>query len=52
MSKQKRSKLTASATPEKNRLEKPLVQLEGKLTEAQLEAMTAGGLRKRPGRAK
>ena len=42
MSKQKRSKLTATATLGKTRQEKPLVQAEGKLTEAQLEAIAGG----------
>ena len=37
-------KLLATATPEKPSLQKPLVQVEGKLTEAQLEAIAAGGL--------
>ena len=44
MSKQKRSKLTATATLGKTRQEKPLVQAEGKLTEAQLEAIAGGGI--------
>ena len=44
MSKQKTSKLTASVTPEKPRHDKPFVQVEGKLTEAQLEAIAAGGI--------
>ena len=39
MSKQKRSKLTASVTTEK-----PIVQVEGELTQAQLEAIAAGGI--------
>ena len=39
MSKQKREKLTATVTPEK-----PLVQTEGELTKAQLEAIAAGGI--------
>ncbi len=44
MSKQQREKISASATtPEKNLPEKPFAQVEGKLTEAQLEAI-AGGL--------
>ncbi len=43
MSKQKR-KLLATATPEKTRQEQSLVQLEGKLTEAQLEAIAGGQL--------
>ncbi len=42
MSKQKRAKLTVSITPEKPSLQKPLVQIEGKLTEAQLEAIAGG----------
>ena len=37
-------KLLATATPEKPRTEKPLVQVEGELTKAQLEAIAAGGL--------
>ena len=44
MSKQKPEKFTAGATPEKLGQQKPLVQIEGKLTEAQLEAIAAGGL--------
>ena len=43
MSKTKR--LTATVTPEKASQQKPLVQVEGKLTEAQLEAIAAGGVR-------
>ena len=43
MSKQKR-KLLATVTPEKPSLQKPLVQIEGELTQAQLEAIAAGGL--------
>ena len=39
MSRQKRDKLTAIKTPEKPRTQKPLVQLEGKLTQEQLEAI-------------
>ena len=38
-------KLLATVTPEKPSLQKPLVQVEGKLTQAQLEAIAAGGLR-------
>ena len=45
MSKPKRSKLTANLTPEKPRQDKPLAQTEGKLTQAQLEAIAAGGIR-------
>ena len=44
MSKQKREKSTATATPEKLRQEKPFVQVEGELTEAQLEAIAGAGL--------
>ena len=39
MSKSKREKFTATITSEQNRHDKPLVQVEGKLTEAQLEAI-------------
>ena len=42
MSKQKRSKLTASVTPDRTIRPKPFVQIEGELTEEQLE-MIAGG---------
>ena len=38
-------KLLAIVTPEKPRQQKPLVQIEGKLTQAQLEAIAAGGIR-------
>ena len=44
MSKQQRDKFTAPVTPEKNSYDKPFVQAEGKLTEAQLEAIAAGGI--------
>ena len=44
MSKQKRAKLTTSLTREKTILHKPLVQIEGELTEAQLEAIAGGAL--------
>ena len=44
MAKQKREKFTASVTPEKLRQDKPFVQVEGELTEAQLEAIAAGAL--------
>ena len=37
-------KLLATVTPEKTRQQKPFVQVEGKLTEAQLEAIAAGGI--------
>ena len=40
MSKPKRDKFTATATPDKTRQNQPLVQL----TEAQLEAIVGGGL--------
>ncbi len=42
MSTQKRQKFTVATTPEKIRSRQPLVQLKGKLTEAQLEAIAAG----------
>ena len=42
MSKPKR--LAANATPDKTLQHKPLIQAEGKLTPAQLEAISAGGL--------
>ena len=41
MSKQK-LKLLATVTPEKPHQQKPLIQVEGKLTEAQLEAIAGG----------
>ncbi|MGK7873173.1 MAG: hypothetical protein AB4426_07625 [Xenococcaceae cyanobacterium] len=44
MAKQKPEKFTATATPEKPRQQKPFVQAEGELTEAQLEAIAGGGL--------
>ena len=44
MSKPKPEKFTATAIPEKTRQHKPFVQVEGELTEAQLEAIAAGGL--------
>ena len=44
MSKQKRAKFTASLTPEKTCQEKPFVQVEVELTQAQLEAIAAGGI--------
>ena len=40
MSKQKRSKLTASVTPDRTIRPKPFVQIEGELTEEQLEAIS------------
>ena len=42
MSKQKREKFPATATPEKTPQDKTFVQVEGKLTEAQLEAIAGG----------
>ncbi len=39
MSKPKRDKFAATETSEKTCLQKPFVQAEGKLTEAQLEAI-------------
>ncbi len=44
MSKPKREKFTANAVPNKTRPEKPFVQIERELTEAQLEAIAAGGI--------
>ena len=43
MSKQKREKLTATTVPEKPRPQQSFVQLEGKLTQEQLEAIAGGG---------
>ena len=40
MSQPRRDKFTATVTPEKPYQQKPLVQVEGKLTEAQLELMS------------
>ncbi len=48
MSTQKRQKFTVATTPEKNRPQQPFVQIEGKLTEAQLEAIAAGGIETSP----
>ncbi|MGK7875093.1 MAG: hypothetical protein AB4426_17880 [Xenococcaceae cyanobacterium] len=45
MAQQKREKFTATATPKKSCQQKPFVQAEGELTEAQLE-MIAGGIAK------
>ena len=45
MYKQQPEKFTATVTPEKHRQEKPFVQAEGELTQAQLEAIAAGGIR-------
>ncbi len=44
MSKQKREKLTATTVPEKPQLPQSFVQLEGKLTQEQLEAIAGGGI--------
>ena len=44
MSKQKPEKLTTSVTPVKPSPEKSFIQAEGKLTEAQLEAIAGGAL--------
>ena len=44
MFKPKREKLTTTATPEKPSPEKPFVQVERELTEAQLEAIAGGAL--------
>ena len=43
MSTQKQEKFTIVTTSEKIRPDKPFVQVEGKLTEAQLEAIAAAG---------
>ena len=43
MSKPKREKLAVTVTPEKTSQDKTFVQVEGKLTEAQLEAIAGGG---------
>ena len=42
MSRQKRKKFTVTPKPEKIRQDKPFVQIEGKLTPAQLEAIAGG----------
>ena len=42
MSKPKPEKFTATVTPEKLRPQKPFVQIEGELTQAQLEAIADG----------
>ncbi len=42
MSRQKQEKFTITTKPEKIRQDKPFIQIEGKLTEAQLEAIAAG----------
>ncbi len=39
MSKQQREKFTATGTPEKSRQHQPFIQVEGELTEEQLEAI-------------
>ena len=45
MFKQKRKKLTATTTLEKTCPHQLFVQLEGELTEEQLEAIAAGGVK-------
>ena len=45
MSKQNQEKLTTTTTPEKSRQDKPLVHIEGKLTQEQLEAIAGGGVK-------
>ena len=45
MAKQKREKFTVTATLKKPCQEKPLVQVEGELTPAQLEAIAAAGIK-------
>ena len=44
MYKQKREKLTVTTIPEKTHPQQPFIQVEGKLTEAQLEAIAGGAL--------
>ncbi len=44
MTKTKQAKLTTSITPRNTHQEKLFIQVEGKLTEAQLEAIAAGAL--------
>ena len=44
MFKQQREKFTATVTSEKPHQQQPFVQVEGELTEAQLEAIAAGKL--------
>ena len=44
MFKQQREKFTITTKPEKIHQDKPFVQIEGKLTPAQLEAIAAAGL--------
>ena len=48
MSTQKQEKLTAPTTPKKQCPQQPLVQMEGKLTPAQLEAIAGGGIETSP----
>ena len=45
MFRQQREKLTATFTKEKTWQNKAFVQIEGKLTETQLEKIAAGGIR-------
>ena len=42
MSQQQREKFTATTTPEKPCQDKPFIQVEGELTQEQLEAIAAG----------
>ncbi len=44
MSKPKREKCTATVIPEKTSQQKPFAQVKGELTQAQLEAIAAGGI--------
>ena len=48
MFKQQREKCTATTTLEKSCKDKSFVQFEGELTEAQLEAISAGGIETSP----
>ena len=48
MSQQKREKLTVTTTPEKPRPQQPSIQVEGKLTQEQLEAIAGGGIETSP----
>ena len=41
---QQREKFTTPVMPQKNSRDNPFVQVEGELTEAQLEAIAAGGI--------
>ena len=48
MSKQRAEKLMARKVPDKTSPQQPLVQIEGKLTEAQLKAIAGGGIETSP----